>query len=476
MDYEGLPGIPEIWQDFIAGLALAGHWQPAAPSIDSLRAQAEALKNCNYPREKMARFLAQVTDPHLTYVQESIDSLRRPDTVVVLVQIRASLFGGPAFQLLKCLTAIKLCRHLLAESIRAVPCCGIEEVSVESPVRLSLLDCKGEIHELKLAPEYAGLRGADLLPEAQIEQLLGKIEELGGGTFDSEVMEILRSAYRSGETLASATAQLFTALMHQWGLVVFNTLSPDFRDFLDQAAGDFKARLGERKLQHQEYDRSRSGSLFAGQLPDAWDKALLEHSFVLPVAAVVISPCQLISFLSALPRFEMLSLPSPVPWPQPSVTILDRASERIVGKYRLSIGELYSGESKLTEQLKLRLPYSVVDRLHELESETGRMMAQLEALLPAEGEILAAQESCREKIIYQIEKLRQRCQAALEVRNEAIDRRIHKLCNLVAPNRRIQEAGLSGIYFLLRYSRFFLQPLYEKLQVMKFEHQLVSMG
>jgi hypothetical protein len=56
-----------------------------------------------------------------------------------------------------------------------------------------------------------------------------------------------------------------------------------------------------------------------------------------------------------------------------------------------------------------------------------------------------------------------------------VRRQISRTCNALAPNGRIQERELGGIQMLLRYSCAALRPLYEKLDILSREHQLIAM-
>jgi len=78
-------------------------------------------------------------------------------------------------------------------------------------------------------------------------------------------------------------------------------------------------------------------------------------------------------------------------------------------------------------------------------------------------------------VVYQLERLRDRVNAADRNKKEVLRRHIFRACHSLAPGGKMQEGGLSGIQFLLRYSRSLLSFLYTNLDIMKFEHQLIPM-
>jgi len=153
---------------------------------------------------------------------------------------------------------------------------------------------------------------------------------------------------------------------------------------------------------------------------------------------------------------------------------LDRKSIRTLEKYDLRIQELFSGKGEVAAKIRRATPRSVSMKLKDLALEADRSMEELGSLLPPGGDILVTRNSCRARILYQIGRLRERFEAACARREETAERRTQRACNLLAPDGRTQESGLSGIQFLLRHSRSVLQLLYEELDVLRFEHQLIS--
>jgi uncharacterized protein YllA (UPF0747 family) len=456
LSYAELPGIPKIWLDYAAGLLSGLASPPAFPDSRSLQGQVEKARSGKYRRENLSRLLAEGSASGAVIMH----GIEPSSAVAVVTEVQASLFGGPLFHLLKCLTAAKICRELARRGIPAVPMCWVggayeKDLSSQS---IRLLDDEGELHWLRLGHDSTDFSASDPLPGKQIAELLMRIEGLGKGDFDAETVEILRSAYCSGETLASATARLLSALMKEWGVIALDPNAPRFKPVLEEARAVLRDQAGGFK-----------------QSAEGCATAFLEQCSVFPVAAIVIGPCELNPFLDSLPLLDQLDLPRAMPWPQPGATILDRKTSRTLEKYHLGFRELFSGEKEVLGKIRRATPRSVSVQLTSLAREIGRSMEEMGSLIPAGDKILKTRNDCRERMVYQIEKLRERFEAACAGREETAERRVHRACNLLAPDGRTQESGLSGIQFLLRHSRSVLQLLYERLDVLKFEHQLISM-
>ena len=81
----------------------------------------------------------------------------------------------------------------------------------------------------------------------------------------------------------------------------------------------------------------------------------------------------------------------------------------------------------------------------------------------------------RERITYQLDKIINRVETAQLERQEVMQRRIQRASGFLVPDGIRQEEGLAGISFPLRYSRSILSLLYENLDIMRFEHQLIDL-
>jgi hypothetical protein len=192
---------------------------------------------------------------------------------------------------------------------------------------------------------------------------------------------------------------------------------------------------------------------------------LLTGTDVLPVLACVIGP------FDSVPH----AMPQPLIWPQVSATIGDTRIRRTFDKYQLDLSQLYRGENDLLDHFKRGLPRAGLEKLENLQLEVDARIADLQSLVSGGTEFSQAAGSCREKVLYQINKLRHLFDVALKSKEETAKRRIQKACNLMAPNRKLQERELAGIHIPLTYSLAGLRRLYEKLDIMNFEHQLIWM-
>jgi hypothetical protein len=144
-------------------------------------------------------------------------------------------------------------------------------------------------------------------------------------------------------------------------------------------------------------------------------------------------------------------------------------------RYSLDIHELYRGEEEVTMQILESKPDSATGLFNDLATKVDIHLKELEPLAQSRHKFAKATASGRERMLYQLEKLRKQYALARKRRKQTVGRQIHKACNLLAPNRRLQEWELAGIQIPLQYSRSGLRSLYEKMELNNFEHQLIFM-
>lgn len=399
-------------------------------------------------------------------------------SVAVVASFYGGLLGGPISQILKCFTAIKICDELERQGISAAPICWIRSAPPGDTSHWSpfLLDHRSELQILDLTSFHPeGFAAKDSLPWNQIAPLLKKIEEIGDGTFDSEILEILKNAYYPGATFFSATAYMVKALMQEWGLLVFEGENPAMQQALFEGLSrDFsqseKVRSWMRRYSKELEERGYVGNASVDDVSPC-----LIPSLAMPVIAAVVDSQELMEYERAYPVFEEIGLPQPVIWPQCSATILDSRSRRTLDRFNLDLQQLYLGEDAALEIIKESMRYSAPDSLLRLQEEVHQSMAELRASDFHGNELAEPLNACKEKVTYQLEKLRRQCNRAFAIKEDAARRRLHRACNLLAPNGRSQEQALGGIQIPLRYSRAGLRLLYEKLDIWKFKHQQIEM-
>jgi len=448
LEFELLPGIPEIWLDFLhARLPIA----PASRDIDSMAGRADAYRRQAANGAHLFRISAAAEEARSARTRDALDRLRQPGTVAVLTGVSPGLLGGPAYQMLKCLTALRICEELSRRNVSAVPVCWIRSyVPSGFPGRsIPLLDAQSEIQSLAIHTSGAAdLTPWDRFPEREAAALFSRIREIGRDSFDPETLEIVETAYGAGNTYAQAMAKLLSAFMEDRGLIVCDSCSPDFRRYI-------RDRM---PLSCQDSDS---------------DYVL--QSLFFPAAVCVIDYGEIQGFMEAQQKFRALNLFPPLAWPQTSATFADARSRKILERYGLDLTQLYSGAQVLVDRLEKTMPAGAAQRLHRLQQEAENRIDKVRALYSSGRGFEKEVASIRERIVFQLNRLREKSDAACKSRSGTTARHMRRVCNALAPNGRIQERDLAGIQWPLRYSRSVFRSLYDRLDVMNSLHQLIFM-
>ena len=460
MNFEQLPGIPKIWLDFLQSRLPV---LSASHTVEELASHSDAVRNSARDEDLIRDLAAAAADSPQDF--ENIQRLGRRDSFAIVADIGADLVGGPLCRLLKCMTAVKLCVELAGHSISAVPVAWIGAGPLQDPSArpVHLIDARGQLRPVETAP-------ADTVTGDEISRMISEIAEFGDPVFDPEALEIVKAAFSPGRSLQSGCAHLYSVLMKEWGMVVLNPEAPELQPVFDEARVRICSRApGIESLLRQE----------AARIPDRSNEvffpAILIQSAVFPVLACVVDPLDIYPVAASMALFDRLGVARPAAWPRASATVGDVRSRRTLSRYSLDPAQLFSGAEEVMGVISSSLPRSAPEKLDGLIGEVESRIMQLKSIAPAEKELTAAADSCRDKIIYQLEKLRDKSRAALDLKEKTARRQIQMACSWLAPNRNLQERELACIQIPLTFSQAGMRKLYDRLDILRFEHQLIWM-
>ncbi len=472
MRLRAIPGYSALYVDYIEDAASTVPWLPLRPNRETLFAAASRVGERQLAREELCTLLSEQASG-LGVGKGSLESIRllgMPGTVVVLVSMPAGLFGGPLSHLLRCLTAIRLTTELRQGGIPAVPLLWIQaEDEVSCTVRsVSLLDSDSRLVQLS----------ADGPEGSSSDALLAKVGEVAPG---SDVLRTLEAACAPGTARGRASAAFLARFLEPWGLVVLDPQAPEFRAFRERAA----ARSGSDSAELESLlDAQHLKLVSAGYGPPEMEAGLalgkrsahrhLVQNALLPVAASVVGDCDIRAFVLALPLIQRLVQQAPLAWPRVSATIVDARSRKILDKYHLALDDLFGAMPNVLRKTGLEdTERLAAARLDEAINEARQSMDRIAALAPGDG--LGTEVSAsRDKILYQLTKMKERILAAGSLRREAATRQLERACNVLAPARRPQECEIATLHFLLRHRPAIVAEISERLDIWTHDHQLIN--
>jgi len=363
-----------------------------------------------------------------------------PGSAAVLVNFYAALLGGPLSQLLKCLTAVKVCEEFEKINLSAIPVCLLHRDAPPGflPKEICLVDRRSKLHCLKSAGNEAGTPEV-VITGAGFEKLFEKIEEIFPDG-DGDALLALKEALVPGASdtnFVSSCARWLEYLLKDFGVLV---------------------------MEHGCSTQSRT----------------------LPVAAFIADSNEQIDrikqvenpeWAKTLPQFEHADDFRPFIRPCPDVTISSARNLKTLKRYGIDYTRLFDDKERVMDFVRETLKSDVPVRLRKLRGETCAVLDELKTtVFTARGERSDRIRLSRAaRIIYQLEKIQRLSGDALANKEKAAENRISKACDFLAPKGRRQRDALCGAQIPLYYGRTGLQRLYERIDITTPNHQLIEM-
>ena len=443
---------------------------------------------------------------------ENLRKFREGASVVVTGQ-QVGLFGGPLFAILKALTAVASAKKAEAVGVPSVPVFWLatEDHDLAEVNHTFLPTADGnlaELHTSSAGVEDAPVENVRLGDE--IGAVVAQAAELLG---DSEITDVLKQAYRSGESMGSAFGKLFARIFRDWGVILIDAYDPELHRIAEPI---FRAAIeNAEELDHRLLDRGRelesagyhqqvkvtntSTLLFEikdgrrtvihrtngdfkiadercsreelldriSKSPETFSANVLlrpiVQDYLLPTLAYTGGPAEVAYFAQVGVVYErLLQRVTPV-LPRFSATIVAPHHAKLLDKYELKLTELFHGEEKLRVLMSQNvLPSSMQADFAAADMAVERALEKIRGdLQQLDPTLVDAAVTAESKMKYQLRQLESRAARAQLTRNEVIERHSKQLSSHLFPNKDLQEREIAGVYFLAKHGFELLHTLYE---------------
>ena len=513
--FTAIPHTSDLFRDYLYNFEKVQRFYAVDPrNPEALVAYASDIRYDEERRHKVADVLNRQNREFGASAKalENVARLRGGAFAAVSGQ-QVGLFGGPLYSVLKAVSAVRLARDLTARGTECVPVFWLatEDHDLAEVNHATLLDPNGlpqrletPSHGAKDTPMSEVRLGEEMVPVvARACELLG----------EGEIAEMVRAAYRPGETLGTAFGKLFTRLFADFGLILIDpsdkTLhdiaKPVYRAAIERAeqfnevllargkelrdAGYheqvkvtsettllFEKRSGARTVM-----RRKNGGFNVGRENFTTEELLLRidsapwnfsanvllrpvvQDFLLPTIGYFAGAAEVAYFAQLGVVYEDMHRRKPPVLPRFSATLLDARAQRLMKKYGIRLADLFGGPEATRELLGSRsLPAELQSQftqgIESVESVLGGLRKPLEKLDPT---LCEAADRAQRKMVYQLERLHKRAAGAEVRRNEEITRHSDWLSANLYPNKNLQERDIAGISYLARYGRGLIEDLVE---------------
>jgi bacillithiol biosynthesis cysteine-adding enzyme BshC len=461
----------------------------------------------------------------------SIQQLSEPGTFAVVTGQQVGLLSGPAFTLYKALTAVRLAQSLTAQGLRALPVFWLasEDHDFEEVAEAAVFDEEYNLITLRDSGDRPATRSpvGHVRLTAEILAALDRLEAcLPPGPPRDRLLRDLRETFQPGATWGYGFARFMARLFSRWGVVMLDPLdegvhrlsAPVYAQALQRAA-ELRTRLRERSsalLRHGYHAqvhvaedstlvfltregnrlavRQRNGDYWLdeyGPISLAELKAWLRdgpldfspnvllrplvQDMLLPTLAYIAGPSELAYLGQAQVLYEAFGRPQPVIFPRAGFTLVDPRVQRWLEKYRISVEDVWQGEEHLSHKIAAA---SLAEGWSERFDQSQRELAQLLERLYLDVQkldptLLDTLQHVKEKMTYQLERLKGKLSRAALGRSELLARHQQSLLRFLLPRQNLQERRVSGVYFLGRAGYELLDRLLAQTDTGGSDHQVL---
>ncbi len=455
-----------------------------------------------------------------------LKQLAQPGTVAVVTGQQVGLFSGPAYTIYKALTAVRLARDLTARGIPAVPIFWLAtedhdfaEVNQfwtfgvdRQPIELMA----GDYDATAIAGRPVGEVAPGTYPVDALRQ------SLAGFPFGEELANIVEESYATGATFGAAFGALLKRFLPAHQLLHIDPMLPAVRElaapciraalsqadeltsallarnkelidagyhaqvhFEEQTSLVFLLENGRRIALHRkggEYTvngrRFSAAELMdraASLSPNALLRPVAQDS-ILPTVAYVGGPAELAYLAQSQVIYSQILGRMPVAVPRSGFTLFDQHSAKLMTRYRLRLPDFFPGEERVRERISAQLiPPSLAGAMSGARASAATAIDRLSAELATfDPTLVAALDSNRKKIDYQLSKMERKIGREALRRDERASRDASYLCGSLYPHKHPQERLYSIVPFLAQHGLDLVDRIYENIQLDCPDHRLMT--
>jgi bacillithiol biosynthesis cysteine-adding enzyme BshC len=503
--FRRLPHQPKLFVRLIDDYSSVNQFYPHPPNMGEVRDVASKLE---YPSERQREIAGILREQNAAFgagaaTASNLGKLESGAVAVVSGQ-QVGLFGGPAYAVYKALTAIRLAEELSEAGIPAVPIfwMATEDHDLDEVRHVTWFD-SGRLVRFELPGNAAAHPVGQVQLGPAIHDILKNAVALLSGPASEPISRALEQSYTTSETYGSAFGKLFAQLFAEQGLILLDPLDARLhriaaplykRAVQDRDELNDKLLRRGKELEHAGYDvqvkvTAKSTLLFtirdgvrqpvaasnshfkSGDASWTRDEALrlvevspetfsanalfrpVVQDYLLPTAAYLGGPAEIAYFAQSSVIYEHMLGRMPVILPRAGFTILDTKAEKLLQKYGLCIENLWAGPQELRRKMEsVSVPEALSQNFDrdkaQMESTLAELAAQIENLDPT---LIGAVTTARNKISFQLEKLRRKTGRALDQKSGLLAEHERFLENLLYPNKSLQSRELCFLPFLARW-------------------------
>lgn len=507
--YKSTKAFSALVEDYLDGNQQLAPFYKHRPDYAGIEASIqERKKNINH-REALVSILTEQYR-HLDTakaVQENIQSLASENTFTICTAHQPNIFTGHLYFIYKIVHAIKIADELnkTMPDYRFVPVyfMGSEDADLDE---LGEVFFQGGKYQWKT--KQKGAVGRMKVDDSFIN-LMNEIELLlASEPFGNEIMDIVKSYYKMGESIEQATFQLLNHLFASKGLVIFlpdqasckkiflSVLQKELeKSFSYQVVSasikefptDYKIQVVGREINifylkddiRERIERYEDKYVVKNTPYSFTKEQILQelHTYperfspnvilrpvfqemLLPNIVFIGGGGELAYWLELKKLFESLGVPYPVLVLRNSFMIVQKKQTQLIKKLLLDVEDFFDSIDEIFNK-KVK---SDSKKSFSLEKEKSQLVALYEQMKLVAGlvDITLVQhaEMLCNKALHKIEQLEKKILRSEKRKNSDQLNQIKKVKNGLYPNGNLQERVENGLFYYARYGASFMEELY----------------
>lgn len=503
-----IAGTARLFTDFLYHFDRVSDFYPSYP-LD-FQKTLDSAKKIDFPvdrRHAITTALEELNGPSAL-----IEKLRRPETVAVVTGQQAGLYGGPCYAIYKALTAVRYANDLNAAGQPAVPVFWIATEDHDFAEIDHTWVYNRAVEPKKLTAQGNGRPqqpvGGIALSQVPQQELR---EALAGFPFADEVLELVEKAYQPGRSFGEAFRILIQSLLGDHQVLFIDPMAASVRKiatpFLREAAlqaASLSQRVMERSQEliqagyhAQVHFEGKEASLFfeiqngrrislknrnpadlADQAECLSPNALLRpvmQDYLLPTAVMVGGPAEIAYLAQSAVLYEDLLGRQSVPVARSTFTLFDSRAGKLMDRYRLNLPDVLSHQETFREKIAAKLvPAGLHQEFAIAEKQTQAALDKLSKTVQSfDPTLVAAMETSRRKISYQLEKASRKISRETLRRQHQEQVEIQYLSNSIYPHDHLQERFYSILPFLAQHGPNLVSRIYENIHVSCPDHRVL---
>ena len=467
--------------------------------------------------------------------KKNIELLSDSKTMAIVTGQQLGILGGPLYTFYKIITTIKLSRYLSEryDDYNFIPVFWLEgddhdfnEIrSIKLPDDISKIQTisYGKPIDEEDVKQSVGLLQFDDSINMFIENLGKHLRET---EFTKSLFMQIHNIYKPGKSFKDAFFELVHSVFDKYGLVVLNPLDDkvkkllkpvfkkeilDFREhteklvyvsatlediyhaqvkvkpvnlFLRVEDGRYSIEPTDNgfklKRKRKSFSQEELLDILENEPQRFSPNVLLRpicQDYLIPTAFYVGGPSEVSYFAQILPLYEFYNLIPPVIYPRSSATIVEKNIGGILDKHSIDVADIFIDTENVKRKILNAVSENSIDEVfNNIANQIELSFDQLkEKLFDLDKTVADSSNRYRDKIFNSINELKSKVEKAHQKKHEVTLRQIDRAAGNLFPNNNLQEREFNFIYFVNKYSSEFISEIFNKLQINKFEHQIIDL-